>query len=121
MYRELREGGACAACERFLCAPCHLEGKQTIARLNLEPPEDVGDDEVVCPMCSPWAASSSGARYASGARVLVKFDDGIAYPGTVQAIYDSCAGALYTVLFDDGEEHDDVVEEEMAPEKRRAR
>ena len=57
-------------------------------------------------------AGTYTARFSVGARVLVKFDDGIEYLGTVNAVGID-AVPLYSVRFDDGDDEDDVKEEEM--------
>ena len=55
------------------------------------------------------------ARFSEGARVLVKFDNGVEYPGVVNSAVTTGALPLYSVHFDDGDEFDDVKEEEMRP------
>ena len=62
------------------------------------------------------AGERISARFSVGARVLVKFDDGVEYLGTVRAIVAGEGDGpmhLYSVYFDDGDELDDVHEDEI--------
>ena len=47
-------------------------------------------------------AVQRGARFARGDRVLVQFEDGVDYPGTVHKVTGD--PPLYVVHFDDGDE-----------------
>ena len=63
---------------------------------------------------STHAVTPSSVGFVPGARVLVRFDDGADYAGTVFGVHGAePAARLYTVHFDDGDKLDDVAAHEM--------
>ena len=53
-YCEYKEGGPCAHCGIYICAPCHHDAKVQLALANCEPVDGIADEEVLCQKCSPW-------------------------------------------------------------------
>ena len=105
----------------------HAESKPSEAGAAAKPPKSRSRGSTASngvPSVAPTAATQPGSpapRYSCGARVLVRFDDNVQYPGTVKARRTQEDGPpLYSVHFDDGDALDDVAEDEMTPAPRYA-